>query len=452
MSIGRRMILILLGAFFIVWVLATSFTVYNVRSTIEDSLDEQLESGANIIWERTVEAIKLEKDLGTSLESVRSVYRRFDSLAYQIWDGDTLLNKSDNAPDTRMSFERPGFRDGRMNDANWRFYYRVDDIDGLDVIVGVADNFSGRAAAIVAISTTWPILLALPFIGLAIFFGVRRGLRPLRELESQIIARSPTQMSPIDDESVPLEVKGIVRSLNSLLHRLEDAIEGERRFTSNASHELRTPLAAIEVQSQVALRSEDEAERKKALDQISRSVDRATRLVSQLLTMARLDPETAASLHHELDLRRIVEEEVANASQSALDKKIDIGMDAPESGLIMGDPDALSILARNLLDNAIRYTPEGGEVTAAIRNAGGHVFLSVVDNGPGIPAEERSKIFDRFYRIAGSKSSGAGLGLSIVQRIAELHHAEIRLSENPAGQGLVASVAFPQSSPATGKD
>ena len=450
MSIGRQMILILLGAFFIVWILATSFTVYNVRNNIESSLDEQLESGANIIWERTVESVKLETDLVEALESVRSIYRRFDSLAYQIWDGPILLNKSDNAPDTRMS-NRPGFRDGPMNDTNWRFYYRVDDIEGYDVVVAVSDNFSGRAAAIVAVSTTWPILVALPFVGLAIFFGVKRGLRPLRELESQIIARSPTQMSPIDDESVPLEVKGIVRSLNSLLHRLEDAIEGERRFTSNASHELRTPLAAIEVQSQVALRSDDDAERKKALNQISHSVDRATRLVSQLLTLARLDPETASSLHHELDLRRIVEEEVAEASQSALDKKIDIGMDAPESGLIMGDPDALSILIRNLLDNAIRYTPEGGEVTAAIRNAGGHVFLSVVDNGPGIPADERPKIFDRFYRMAGSKSSGAGLGLSIVQRIAELHQAEIRLSENPAGQGLVASVAFPQS-PETPRD
>ena len=451
MSIRRRMIFILLGAFFMVWLAATGYTAYNVRNRIEEGLDDQLVTAANYLYVRTKQAVgddNPSEALASLRETASAAFGRMQIIAYQVWDGDKLLAKSENTPDRRMS-NRPLHRDGLLNGDRWRFYYRVDAVDGYDVIVGVQDGFSGDVARGIAFSTTWPMLLALPFIGVALFFGVRSGLKPLGELESQITRRSPAQMSAINVEHVPEEVQGIVRSLNGLLSRLDDALEGERRFTANASHELRTPLAAIDIQSRVAQRADSEEERTQALEQIGKSVDRATRLVSQLLTLARLDPETAAGLHHELDLRRVVEEEVANASEQALAKNIDIGLDAPISALISGDPDALSILVRNLLDNAIRYTPDGGEVTASIRSAGGHVFLSVADNGPGIPAEERDHIFDRFYRIAGSTSSGAGLGLSIVKRIAELHHGEIRLSDNPEGQGLLISLAFPESSTET---
>ncbi len=442
-SLRRRMLYILLSAFFIVWFVATGVTISNTAARIREGIDNQLVAASDTLYQQAKQAIGDDAAMENLGDDVR-IFGRVDTSLYQVWYGDNLIKKSDNAPTHRMS-NRPGFQAGDLNDIRWRFYYRVDAVRGLDVIIAFKDDFSGDVADQIGRATTYPMLLALPFIGIAIYLGVTRGLKPLRALESQITARTPTQMDPIDADQVPHEVRGIVRSLNGLLERLQIAIEGERRFTSNASHELRTPLAAIEVQTQVALRATDHEERKKALNQISHSVDRATRMVSQLLTMARIDPDGAESMLHQLDLRRVVEEEVAEISQTALDKQIDIGMDAPESALIDGDPDALSILTRNLLDNAIRYTPEGGQVTAAIRQAGGHVFLSVIDTGPGISDEEKVKVYDRFYRIVGSTSSGAGLGLSIVKRIAELHQADLRLSDNPDGQGLVISVAFKES-------
>ncbi len=442
-SIRRRMLFILLSAFFVVWFLATMFTIIYMRERIEAGLDDQLIQAANILHDRSLFAMDSEHSVQDALQDTRRFFGRLDSVAYQVWDGQSLVIQTENAPATRM-INGPGHRDGVLNGRPWRFYYRVDAVQGLDVIVGVEDDFSGDLARIIAFRQTWPLLAALPFIGLLIVIGVRQGLRPVRDLASQITARSPSQLSPIDSKHVPEEVKGIVNSLNGLLARLDDAIEGERRFTANASHELRTPLAAIEVQSQVALKSQDPEERAQALRQISDSVDRATRLVAQLLTLARLDPESAGDLMTTVDLRRVVEDELAALAESALAKGLEISLDTDGPALVKGDPDGLSIMIRNLLDNAIRYTPQGGAVTATIDKTETGIRLVVSDTGPGIPESEQSNVFDRFYRMVGSTSSGAGLGLSIVRRIGELHQSELSLSEQPGG-GLAVTALFPRS-------
>ena len=446
-SIRRRMLFILLGAFFCVWVAATAYTTWNTRQRILEFLDTQLVQGANFIWLTAQEAREDDDEtLSEMLRDTERAFTRIPSSTYQVWDGRRLLEKSEMAPDSRMS-NMPGFRNGTMDGTPWRFYYRVDAFEGLDVIVGVENDFSGDAARNVAISITWPILLALPFVGSAILFTVNRGLAPLKRLPTEITERSPDQMAPIDDSRVPDEVRGIVRSLNNLLGRLETAIEGERRFTANASHELRTPLAAIKVQSQVALRAEDPEERARALNQINHSVERATRLVSQLLTLARLDPEQAADLLKPVDLRRVVETELAEIATAADAKAIEISLDAPGPMIVAGDRDSLSILVRNLLDNAVRYTPQGGSVGVDLRRDGkGGVICEVCDTGPGIPEELRPRALERFYRVRGAPSTGAGLGLSIVQRIAELHGAELDLTDNTP-QGLRVRLDFPPSGP-----
>ncbi len=441
MSIRRRMLVILLSAFFIVWMLATGYTILNARHRIAEGVDNQLIQAANYLWLRVKRANDNDEEIATAMRDMSRAFGRLESLQFQIWQGDEMLISSPGAPRHRMS-TRPGFSDGLYRDAHWRLYYRVDADEGIDVIVAIEDDFSGDVAKMIALSTTWPILLALPFVGIAIFFGVNRGLAPLRQLEAQITERSPTQMAPIDAASVPTEVRGIVTSLNALLARLHDAIEAERRFTANASHELRTPLAAIAVQSDVALKAKDPEERDRAINQIKESVDRATRMVAQLLTLARLDPDRAADILKPTDLSRLVEEEMVEISSAALAKKIDISLEAPDHVMIMGDADALSIMVRNLLDNAIRYTPEGGSVNVAIHSQADQVVLTVTDTGPGIPEDQYEKVFDRFYRIVGSTSSGAGLGLSIVKRIAALHEARLSLSRNPDGTGLRVTVAF----------
>ena len=441
-SIRRRMLFILLTAFFVVWMVATAFTVFNTRQRIEVGLDGQLIQAANILYDRSSRALEAGYSVEETLQDTRRFFGRLDSFAYQIWNGQTLISQTKNAPEMRM-INAPGYRDGILKGQPWRFYYRVDAMKGLDVIVGVEDDFSGDMARLVAFRQTWPLLAAMPFIGLLIVIGVSQGLRPLRDLASQITTRSPVQLAPIDAEKVPKEVKEIVTALNGLLACLDEAIEGERRFTANASHELRTPLAAIEVQSQAALKAKDPGGRAQALHQISESVDRATRLVAQLLTLARLDPDSAADLMKTGDLRRVVEDELAALADTALVKSLDIGLDASGPAHVQGDPEALSIMTRNLLDNAIRYTPRGGSVTAAIEADDSNIRFVINDSGPGIPASERDKVFDRFYRIVGSTSSGAGLGLSIVRRIAEFHQAQLSLSESSSG-GLAITTIFPK--------
>ena len=436
------MLVVLLSAFFVVWMLATVMTIVNTRLRIQEAVDNQLIQAANSLYDQATIAQEGNRDIEEALRDTRRFFGRNESFVYQIWDETTLLSSTENAPANRMT-NGPGHRDGTLNGAPWRLYYRVDAQRGLDVIVGIENDFSGDVARFVLYRQTWPLLIALPLAGFLIVLGVHQGLRPLRDLASEITARSPSQLAPIDASQVPAEVKGIVTSLNRLLGRLSEAIEGERRFTANASHELRTPLAAIEVQSQVALKTEEPEKRDQALRQISESVDRATRLVAQLLTLARLDPESAAGLMKTVDLRRIVEDELAALADTALAKSLDIGLEGEGSAKVQGDPDALSILIRNLLDNAIRYTPQGGSVTATIDSDASGVRLVVSDTGPGVPQDEREKVFDRFYRMVGSTSSGAGLGLSIVRRIADLHRASLALSESPGG-GLSVTTEFPR--------
>ncbi len=441
MSLRRRMLIILLSAFFLVWMLATGYTILNARHRIAEGVDNQLVQAANYLWLRAKRSNDEGEDIADALRDMKRGLSRLQSLQFQVWNGETQLMRSPGAPEHHMS-TRPGFSSGQLHDAHWRIFYRVDAVEGLDVIVALEDNFSGDVAKLIAFNTTWPILLALPFVGIAIFFGVNKGLAPLRQLEAQITERSPTQMAPIDAASVPSEVRGIVTSLNALLERLERAIESERRFTANASHELRTPLAAIDMQAQVALKAKNEEEKGRALKQISSSVNRASRLISQLLTLARLDPEHTTDLLKPTDLKLIVQGEMAAIAGEAHDHGIEIELEAPDNVMIMGDADSLSIMVRNLLDNAVRYSTKGSKVTALLHTETDGTRLVIKDTGVGVPEDQREKVFDRFYRMVGSASSGAGLGLSIVKRIVDVHEAQISLGGREDRRGLAVTIFF----------
>ena len=243
---------------------------------------------------------------------------------------------------------------------------------------------------------------------------------------------------------VPEEVSPLVGALNDLFVRLEQAFNSERRFTADAAHELRTPLAALKIQAQVALRAGNETERQVALENVLRGVDRATRLLEQLLTLARVDPETAAASYAPVDLHDLAASAIKDVAQMAHAKHIELSLEAAPTCLVSGDAAQLALLLRNLLDNAIRYTPEAGRVSVAIQQGLG-VELQIRDSGPGIPAAERERVLQRFYRIPGSGMEGSGLGLSIVQRIVELHGARLALADNAPGPGLLVKVIWPPS-------
>ncbi|MCX8086560.1 MAG: ATP-binding protein [Rhodocyclaceae bacterium] len=277
-----------------------------------------------------------------------------------------------------------------------------------------------------------PLAVGLPLLGAWIWFATRQGMKPLDGLAAEIAARAPERLDPLVPRAAPREIRPLIEALNGLFSRVAASLEAERRFTSDAAHELRTPLAAILAQAQVAQRARDAAERDHALAQIQAGSERARRLIDQLLTLARLDPAENLPKEH-LQLDRLAAEVCAEHGPLALEKAIALELEAPREVFVDGSADLLRILLRNLLDNALRYTPAGGRVWVKVGAGPTAAELAVADDGPGIPAEERHNVLRRFYRLAGQDVAGSGLGLSIVARIAELHGARLLLEDNQPG-------------------
>ena len=254
-------------------------------------------------------------------------------------------------------------------------------------------------------------------------------------------------MAPLAEGGLPEELRPLAGSLNALLARLSDALNAQRRFTADAAHELRTPLAALKLQVELAERAPDEGKRAAALAELEDGVDRASHLVEQLLAMARLEPEALERNFADCDLVALAKDGIVARAALAADRKIDLGLARDAVVRVRGDAASLSMLLANLLDNALRYTPEGGRIDVAIDDDAGHAVLTVADNGPGIPAGDRERVFDRFHRGSNAEDvpgqSGSGLGLSIVKRIVDAHGAAITLDAGADGRGLVARVRFP---------
>jgi signal transduction histidine kinase len=275
-----------------------------------------------------------------------------------------------------------------------------------------------------------------------VWFAIRRGIAPIATVTEQVAGRAPEHLEALAPVTAPQEIRPLIDALNDLFGRVDRALDNERRFTADAAHELRTPLAAIVTQAQVASRARDAAERDQALVQIATSGRRASRLVEQLLLLARLDP--AANLHKEkLRLDQLAAAVCADHGSMALDKNITLELDTSGEIAIHGHADLLRVLLRNLLDNALRYTPAGEKVGVGVTVHGSSVRLTVSDSGPGIPPAERANVMRRFHRLAGQETEGSGLGLSIVARIAELHHASVVLADGMGASGLSVQVSFP---------
>lgn len=306
-------------------------------------------------------------------------------------------------------------------------------------------------AAAVAGHVVKPMILALPLLAWLIWVGVGLGTAPLRLLARDVSQRQPEHLAPLEMEQAPAEVQPVVSALNGLLVRLQQALLLERQFTADAAHELRTPLAGLRTQAQVATRARDENERHRALAHVLEGVDRMTHLAQQLLTLARLEPEARLTDGAGIELRAVVESVLGDIAPQAIEKGIELELLEGEPLTVAGRPELLRVLIRNLVDNAVRYTPSGGRVQVGLSRLAGTseqpslsgVTLQVLDSGPGIPLEEQARVFDRFYRGLGTGQSGSGLGLAIVKRIAELHRASIRLREGVEGRGLGVVVRFP---------
>lgn len=290
----------------------------------------------------------------------------------------------------------------------------------------------------------WPLAAALPALALAIWLGVGAGLRPLGELRRELGRRGPGDLAPLDPARAPAEIEPLVAELNRLFARIGEALERERRLTADAAHELRTPLAVLSTQAQVARRASSSAARDEALDALVAGADRAARLIEQMLTLARLESREDRGAAQAVALRALAREALAEAAPYAHGKDIELELAEGPEVAAPGHAGLLGILLRNLVDNAVRYTPAGGAVRVAVSGDGGIARLEVRDNGPGVAAQELGRLGERFHRLAAAEQTGSGLGLSIVLRIAELHRARVRFALGPGGQGLAVTVALPR--------
>jgi two-component system sensor histidine kinase QseC len=446
-SIRRRLLLTVLAMFAGAWMLVTLFTYIAARHEVEEIFDAQLAQEAGILAEVTLEGFK-ERGGSPAILS-RAVYgHKYERyIGFQIWRQDELLLRSNGAPDGRLSTQM-GFVDRQLDGVRWRVFGMRD--ASSDYLVLVAESYQARDELIqdIALGTLLPMLLALPLTGILLWVGIRRGLLPLDQMAGHLAQRSPLQLEPLPIQGVPLELRPLTLSLNDLLRRLEQAFEAERHFAADASHELRTPLASIRIQAQVALRSRDDAERAQALHSVIRGVDRSTRLVEQMLDLARLEmgsggDDTRQVLEPESLLRQVLADLAPQARQAAVEVSLELGHPGRGPIAATGHGPGISVLIRNLVDNAIRHSPAGSRVTVTLEPVGRSWRLRVEDEGPGIEAAERERVFDTFYRGAGQSGVGSGLGLSIVRRIAGQHGARIELEPGAGGRGTRISVEFP---------
>lgn len=324
--------------------------------------------------------------------------------------------------------------------------WRVFGVEARGRVIQVAQpmDVRERQAARLAWRTLQPFAFLVPALALLIAWIVRRSVAPVREFSAALRTRRPDALDPVSAGGLPDELRPVVSSLNDLLSRLQEALAHERAFIADAAHELRTPLTALDLQAQEIAALRDGPERDDAVARLRDGVARATRLVEQLLALAR-EERAGARPHLAVDLHELAQETVADLLPLADRRGIDLGLEHAEPATVTGDRDALRLLVRNLVDNAVRYTPPGGRVDVSVVQAGSppRVTLEVADTGPGIAPAERDRVFDRFYRVPGTASSGSGIGLALVRSIARHHGAEIALEDGPDGRGLCVRVAFP---------
>jgi len=441
-SLRRRLLLILIGLFALVWFAAFAGTYATAMRRLELMFDAQLAHDAGVLLTLVESGLhETHGSLGPPHEIALGRRRFRKVLAFEVWRGERVVLRSENAPEIRP-LEQTGYANLFADGNDWRGYTLRGPEDGLTVWVGEPITVRAQLADEIAREELYPLLPGIPLLALLLWWGVGQGLLPLHRIAAEVAQRSPSNLRPVDLQQVPAEVNVIVDKLNVLLAGLREAFERERRFTSDAAHEIRTPLAGIKTHAQVALRTTDDAQRSHEVEQVIQDVDRTTHLVEQLLTLARLDRESLTENYVAVDLHSLADDVIVMLKPEAEARRIALARRDGATAALRGNAAMLGAMIRNLVDNAIRYAPAGGRVEIEVATQGDKAVLTVTDNGPGIPADERARVFDRFFRGSTANAQGCGLGLSIVKRVAELHQAGVELADAPGGHGLQVRVIF----------
>ncbi|MEW6369434.1 MAG: ATP-binding protein [Pseudomonadota bacterium] len=404
-------------------------------------------SDADQIFDYHMQQMALSLRSGTPLSNTEARERIEDApgnddLVVQMWspDGVQVFHSVSRARLPQRAVL--GFSNVKANGTT----YRVFSIQTAGQTVQVAQDLAVRRnmAGNLALRTLGPIAVMMPMLMLVVWWVVSGSLEPVARVRKQVAARQADDLSPVSEAGLPDEVRPLVHELNLLFGRVKTAFDAQQHFVADAAHELRTPLAALRLQAQSLDRADTPEARKIAVARLTAGIDRATRLVEQLLVLARQEASAAdGAACRPVDLAELARRTVGDLTGLAQAKNIDLGLQHADEVSIEGQPDALHILLRNLVENAVKYTPAGGTVDIAVHAEKGGATLIVEDSGPGIPPEERERVFDRFYRVAGSEAAGSGLGLAIIKAIAERHGATLKLDKSERLGGLAALVRFP---------
>lgn len=412
--------------------LAQAQNVESGFAKMQEYLDEKGLSVMYIDFEKEIESLQTEHG---------HIYET--KLAFQIWDNEgNLVVKSYNAPLEPMAIKNTGFNNIILGTFNWRTFSLLSNDQQYHCIT--AERIDVRNDLIIKISNNlfYMFIILIPALALIMYLSIDQGLKPLQRLASQINRRSGNNLDLISNDYKYTEIVTIKNALNQLLHRLNETLSREKRITSDAAHELRTPLAAIRLHTELAKNAHTRQEKNESLDQVIQGVDRTTHLVEQLLTLARLEPELLVNDFTEVDLSSLIIEECALLSPLALGKKIDIAFNESQIEHINGHESSLQLLVRNLLTNAISYTPTGGKININLCKQNQLTVLTIEDNGPGISEKDLQHVTERFYRAENHSTPGCGIGLSIVDRVVQMHRGTLQFCQADSGQGLKVIIQF----------
>lgn len=431
-SIRQNLLMWLLSALILIAFIASAATYLKAREEVNELFDYQLRQIALSLRHQQTFQAAIPMDKGEGEEEADFIVRVVDAHGRVIFSSSPKM--------TLPLAPRLGYTSLHWRNDQYRTYSLTDDGRTIEVTQPLDDR--GEMARDIAMRIILPALGVLPVMAILIWLAVGHSLRPVEEITCALKKRDSNSLEPLSDTALPGEIKPMVQALNDLLERLQRTLALQRQFVADAAHELRTPLAALQLQAQVAERARGKGDREAALAQLKAGVQRATHMVQQLLTLSRLEPDAPRQPFVNVDLNDLARSTVIHYAPLAEAKQIDLGFTNGISVGIEGDQVTLGIMLGNLIDNAIRYTPEGGHVDVSVRREDGHVLLEVLDTGIGIPIADRKRVFDRFYRRLGHDGSGSGLGLAIVRNIVEAHGATIALDEGTNLAGLKVIVTF----------
>jgi two-component system sensor histidine kinase QseC len=442
-SLQTRLLLLVLGFAVAVWLGAALITWRDAQTEIDELLDGHLAQAAALLL------VQAQGD-HDDVSDAPVLHKYAPQVVFQVFVEGQLITRSSNAGLQPMADQLEGFSTVRREDGElWRIVATHEKHHEVTVLVG--EKVESRQAILWALmrSLLRPLLYALPLFGLALWWSVRRGLAPIRDLRGTLEKRAPSAAGSVSQAGMPSELQPLVQTLNGLLERIDHMVQSERRFTADAAHELRTPIAAIRAQAQVAMGAGDDlAERTHALQSTLAGCDRASRLVDQLLMLARLEASPDAK-PIAVDLSAVVRRVVGELAPTAIGRKQEITVQADAPCAVAANEVLLGVLVRNLVDNALRYSPAGARVQVVAHAVAHGAHLQVQDSGPGMSDEAIGHLGERFFRVLGNDQPGSGLGWSIVRRLLLVFGAQVQIGRSQDLGGLSVAVQWPAVLPTT---